>query len=43
MTQTNSVTQPTTDEFADRVPWFVNELGTSWFPSLPHVHEKLNH
>lgn len=23
-------------------PWFVNELGTSWFPSLPHVHKRLS-
>lgn len=23
-------------------PWFVNELGTSWFPSVPHIHERLS-
>ena len=23
-------------------PWFGNGLGTNWFPSLPHVHERLS-
>jgi SAM-dependent methyltransferase len=23
-------------------PWFVNEIGKSWFPSVPHIHERLS-
>lgn len=23
-------------------PWFVKELGTTWLPSLPHIHERLS-
>ncbi len=22
-------------------PWFINELGTSWFPSVPEIHNRL--